>query len=182
MSCTTVQIVTHLEKQTDEYKKRMNDFQQGLEGKWQVESVNVSDRAIQDVPSSMLLSLENEDDEFLDKLNRVIKDSDLAEAEDEQVKPSEYGVEDSYLDMELGIRRDDEGLHHARVKRRAVDQDGRPIGRPSNNPLLDSRRYKVEYLDETTEFFTANIVAENLLAQVDDQGYRHLMIYEIEDH
>ena len=84
--------------------------------------------------------------------------------------------------MELGIRRDDEGLHHARVKRRAVDQDGRPIGRPSNNPLLDSRRYEVEYLDGTTEVLTANIIAENLLAQVDDQGHCHLMIDEIEDH
>ena len=94
----------------------MNDFQQGLKGKWQVESANVSDRAIQDVPDSMLLSLENEDDEFLYEFNRVIKDLDLAEAEDEQVKSSEYGVEDSYLDMKLGIRRDDEGLHHARVK------------------------------------------------------------------
>ena len=66
MSCTTVQRVTRLEKQTEEYKKRMNYFQQGLEGKWQVESANVSDRAIQDVPASMLLSLENEDEEFLD--------------------------------------------------------------------------------------------------------------------
>ena len=74
MSCTTVQRVTHLEKQTEEYKKRMNDFQQVLEGKWQVESANVSDRPIQDVPASMLLSLENEDEEFLDEFNRVIKD------------------------------------------------------------------------------------------------------------
>ena len=64
----------------------------------------------------MLLSLKNEDEEFIDEFNRVIKDSDLAEAEDEQVKPSDYGVEDSYLDMELIIRRDDEVLHYARVK------------------------------------------------------------------
>ena len=118
----------------------MNDFQKGPKGKRQVESANVSDRAIQDVPASMLPSLENKDEELLDKFNRVIKDSDLAEAEDEQVKSSEYGLEDSYRHMELGIRRDDEGLHHDRVKQRAVDQDGRPIGIPSNNPLLDSRR------------------------------------------
>ena len=164
MSCTKVQRVTHLENQTEEYKKRMNDFQQGLEVKWQVESANVSDRAIKDVPASMLLSLENEDEELLDEFNRIIKDSDLAEADDERVKSSKYGVEDSYLDMELGIRRDDEGLHNAGVKRRAVDQDGRPIGRPINNPLLDSRRYEVEYLDGTSEVLTANIIAENLLA------------------
>ena len=68
------------------------------------------------------------------------------------------------------------------MKRRAVDEDGRPIGRPSNNPLLDSRKYEVEYTDGTTEILAANTIAENLLAQVDDQGQRHLMIDEIEDH
>ena len=68
--------------------------------------------------------------------------------------------------MELGIRRDDEGLHHARVKQRAVDQDGRPIGIPSNNLLLDSRRYEVEYLYGTTEVLTANIIAENFCSSI----------------
>ena len=48
--------------------------------------------------------------------------------------------------------------------------------------MLDSRRYKVEYLDGTTEALTNYIIAENLLPKVDDQGHRHLMIDEIEDH
>ena len=64
-----------------------------------------------------LLLLENEDDEFLDEFNRVIKDSNLANQ-----RPNEYGVEDLYLEKELGIGRNDERLHHARVKRRAVDE------------------------------------------------------------
>ena len=120
---------------------------------------NVSDKAIQDIPASMILSLENEDDEFLDEFNRVIKDLDLAKADD-QDKPSEYSVEDSYLDMELGIRRQDEGLHYTRVKIRAVDQDGQPIGRPSNHLLLDSWQYEVEYSYGTTEVLTINIIVE----------------------
>ena len=127
MSCTTVQRVTHLEEHTDEYKKWMNDFQQGLERKWQVESANVPGRTTQNIPASLILSLENEDEEFLDEFNQVIKNSELADEADDD-RPSKYGVEDSYLDMELSIRRDDEGLHHARVKRRAIDQDGKPIG------------------------------------------------------
>ena len=45
-------------------------------------SAKISDSAVQDVSASMLVSLENEDDEFLDEFNRVIKDSDLAEADD----------------------------------------------------------------------------------------------------
>ena len=92
MSCTTVQRVTHLEKQTDEYKKRMNDFQQGLERKWQ--TANVPGKATQGIPASKILSLENEDEKFLDEFNRVIKDSDLAEGDDDH--PTKYGVEDSY--------------------------------------------------------------------------------------
>ena len=44
----------------------------------------------------MLLLLKNEDDEFLDEFNRVIKDPDLAKADNEpgNRQPSEYGVED----------------------------------------------------------------------------------------
>ena len=32
------------------------------------------------------------------------------------------------------------------------------------------------------EILTANIIAENLLAQVKDDGHRNLLINEIEDH
>ena len=68
------------------------------------------------------------------------------------------------------------------VKRRAVDEDGKPIGITSNNPILDSRQYEIEYADGNTSVLTANIIAENLMVQVDDHGNRHLLIEEIEDH
>jgi len=42
--------------------------------------------------------------------------------------------------------------------------------------------YEVEYADGTMETLSANILAENILAQVDENGYRHLMIDEIVDH
>ena len=84
--------------------------------------------------------------------------------------------------MEVGPPRSDEfDLHNARVKRRAVYNDGKPIGQPSNNPITDTRAYEVEYLDGTTEVLTANIIAENLLAQVDKEGHRQLLLSEIID-
>ena len=52
-----------------------------------------------------------------------------------------------------------------------VDEDGKQIGRPSNNPLLDSRKYEDEYTDGATEVLAANIIPENLLAQ-DYRGRR----------
>ena len=85
--------------------------------------------------------------------------------------------------MEIGLPRGEDGnVLHATVKRRAVDVDGRPIGRPSNNPITDSRLYDVEFLDGTMETISANIIAENLLSQVDSEGHRQLMLDEIIDH
>jgi hypothetical protein len=93
------------------------------------------------------------------------------------------GGQDPYLNMESGLpHSDEEDLRLARVKRRVVDVEGRPVGRPSDNPLLDSRQYEVEFLDGETEILTANIIAEKLLAQVDEEGHRQMMIAEIEDH
>ena len=40
----------------------------------------------------------------------------------------------------------------------------------------------MEYLDGTHEILAANIIAENMLAQVDDEGHRQLLLSEIVDH
>ena len=83
----------------------------------------------------------------------------------------------------MGISHDDEdGIHHARVKRTSVDDDGKPMGIPSKNSLLGHRKHKVEFINGRIKILTANIIAENLLAQIDDYRHRHLLINEIEDH
>ena len=42
--------------------------------------------------------------------------------------------------------------------------------------------YEIEYLDGTIEAISANIIAENLLSQVDEEGNRQLLMNEIIDH
>ena len=85
--------------------------------------------------------------------------------------------------MEIALLRGEEGkLEHAIVKNRAVDKGGIPIGVANSNPMLDSRVYEVEYGDGSLEAFTVNIIAENILSQIDDQGHRQLMMDEIMDH
>ena len=51
-----------------------------------------------------------------------------------------------------------------------------------NNPLTDSRRYEVKFLDGTTEVIAANVIAEKLLVQIDEEGHRKLMMDKIIDH
>ena len=175
ISCTTVQQLTNLERETEENRRRMNEFQQALERKWTTMSPNLS-RFISDIPKGKLVSMEHEEEEFVSEYKRVIDSKLIPEADDEIGKP------DPYLDMELAIQRGEGGPVKARVKKQAMDDEGIPIGKPNDNPLLDHRQYEVMYEDGHSEILTANIIAENLLSQVDDRGHRHLMIDEIEDH
>ena len=69
-----------------------------------------------------------------------------------------------------------------RVKRRAIDSDGAPIGVRNNNLLLDTRLHEIQYLDGTLEHVSANVIAECLLAQVDDKGHRQLLLHKTTDH
>mmetsp|Transcript_6492 Transcript_6492/g.15328 ORF Transcript_6492/g.15328 Transcript_6492/m.15328 type:complete len:280 (+) Transcript_6492:692-1531(+) len=89
----------------------------------------------------------------------------------------------NYTNMEIGLRRGQEGeLQHARVKRRRLDEEGNPVGVANSNQLLDTRQYEVEYDDGSTEVLSANVLAENLLAQVDEHGHRHRFMEELVDH
>ena len=181
ISCSTVQRVPNLERQTEEFKSNMNDFQNKLERTWTADSATLTPHEYElGVGKGTLISLGDEDEEFTKEFRRVISNKHVKDVEDERTN-EEYGNPDPYLYMELGLHRGEEGIHHARVKRRAVDDEGRPLGIANNNPLLDSRQYEVQYLDGGTEILTANIIAENMLAQVDEEGHRSLLLDEIED-
>ena len=61
--------------------------------------------------------MEDEEEEFTNEFRRLISHGEMKDADNYSGK--EIGIEDPYLNMELGIRHnDEEGLHHARVKRR----------------------------------------------------------------
>ena len=85
--------------------------------------------------------------------------------------------------MELGLpRKDDGGLMHTIVKRRKLVGEGKDAGNMNNNPLIDTRSYEVEFADGTTEVLTANIIANNFLAQVVEEGHRKILLDEITDN
>jgi hypothetical protein len=71
----------------------------------------------------------------------------------------------------------------AKVLRRRHDKkSGLPIGTRNANPILDTRQYEVEFPDGTTDTFTANLIAENLYAQIDNEGRTQQVMREITDH
>ena len=63
----------------------------------------------------------------------------------------------------------------ARVVKRARTDDGKAIGTAHSNPILDTRAYEIEFADGTRDKVTANIIAENMYAQIDDEGNSYLI-------
>ena len=57
-----------------------------------------------------------------------------------------------------------------------------PLTNIPNNPILDTREYEVVFPDGATDVFTANIIAENLYSQVDEEGNSYAIMSEIIDH
>jgi hypothetical protein len=65
---------------------------------------------------------------------------------------------------------------------RKRDRDGKPIGKRNENPLLDTRVYEVQYPNGATTEITANLSAENIFSQVDQEGCSYSVHREIVDH
>ncbi len=80
-----------------------------------------------------------------------------------------------YIEMQLALSRGGKGeAVHTKVKRQVQDEEGN-VGNANNNPLLDSQKYKVEYVNRYVEELTNNIIVENLIAQVNEEGQLQMM-------
>ena len=178
ISCVTVQRLTEDEKKTEEWKTLMSDYDKKISERLDAKDVE-NENNPSDICEFNRLSMNNYDQSFIDEMNKVIADETIPQADN--INNSD--VLDGYVNMEVALPRGEEGkLEHAIVKKRAVDRDGKPIGVANNNPLLDSRIYEVEYNDGSMEALAANIIAENLLSQVDEHGNKQMMMEEIMDH
>ena len=63
-----------------------------------------------------------------------------------------------------------------------MDCGGNPIFEETNNHITDTRLYEVKYINGTIETLAANVIAENILLHVDEEGHRQLLMDEIIDH
>jgi len=161
----------------------MKDYDQAIAERLDIENANIALGNHDDTPQWNQLSIVDEDPEFVEEFNRVINDATLPEADELVMREHTPDAFDDYINMELGLPRGDDGeLVHAIVKRRKLDDNGNLIGIANNNPLMDSRLYEIEFLDGTMEAVSANVIAENILSQVVDEGHLQMLLDEIIDH
>lgn len=111
-----------------------------------------------------------------EEVQKRIPDADILAADPED--PDTY---DAYVTAQVQLPRDDT-LELGTITRRKRDQEGRLIGKYDPNPALDTRVYEVEFPDGQTLEYSANIIAENLYSQVDEEGHHQVMMDEIVDH
>jgi len=172
---SSVQRVTQLELQTPEYKDMFSDFDKSIKDK-----LKEKDRGYAGSKPNPedWTDLTEFDSVFNEEFNKIFNDPHIKEADDYTPEV----LEDTYLNMELALPRNSEGPEFAKVTKRLRDADGIPIGTAHDNPILDSRVYEVEYPDGYKASLAANVIAQNMFAQVDAEGNRHVLFDEIVDH
>ena len=92
-------------------------------------------------------------------------------------QPAYDRIINSEVQLQLG-----EEFAVGKVKQRAVGPDGEVVGTYDENPMLNSIVYEVEFPDGQVREYGANVIAENMLTQVDSDGYRLSLMDGIIDY
>ena len=159
----------------------MNNYNESIQPKLNAKSAKQIN--LKGIDQEYIIDLESEDVEFREEFTRVIDENDIPEAD--ELNMNNINKFNGYLGAEIGIKRNGgEDIEYGRIIKRTVDEEGMPIGcrHDSGNVLLDNRKYDIEYLDGRIESITANILAENVISQVNEDGHRQLVLDEIIDH
>jgi hypothetical protein len=127
--------------------------------------------------------------DFADDPDLGSDEFDLYEDDEEDGAPQQmpeaddYDTEamDTYIHDEVVFPKGD-SMKSGKVTSRKSDQQGKPIGRAHQNPFMDSRVYNVEFPDGHMEEYAANVIAEHMYSQVDEEGVQYLLLDEITDH
>ena len=85
--------------------------------------------------------------------------------------------EDSDVKIKIVLpRKYNDRLINAIVNRRKLDDKGKDVGVMNNKPLLDTRAYEEEFDDGTNEVLTVRNIADNLLAQVNEEVHHQMIL------
>lgn len=183
ISCDTVQRVTREEQQTEAVRQLMAEWTEKTKAILYADGSRLSERTIATIPKTKAFDIDDENEDFQKEFHQLLNDTTLPEMDD-IVETIETTDNKNYLNMEVDLHRNDDETRVAtgRVVRQKVDEKGKPMGTAHDNPMLDTRQYEVAFDDGHVEVYSANVLAESILAQVDDLGHKHRLLDEIIGH
>lgn len=124
------------------------------------------------------------------------KDFDLYEDETERPNPmpdtedtvdadgrllDQQPAYDTMINAEVLLQQGEEYVT-CKIIGRSTGPDGKTHGKYDENPYLNSIMYDVEMPDGQVKEYCANVIAQNMLAQVDPDGYSMALMEGIVDH
>lgn len=162
---------------TDEMKARVLTFDNNL-----TERLD-DDHFVIPLPDGVFY-LQDDDVDDASGLTHVPPDGeygDMLQQDRLEADETEFETFDKYIGAEFFVN-DNGDYVPAKVLKRARGNDGNAIGKKHSNPLLDTRIYDCELGDGTVYRYSANVIAENIFSQCDDEGRRQAVLQEIIDH
>ena len=149
-----MQPITNIEMKTDSFKDIPKVYMEKISI-----IMNNSIHIISDNNLSHIIPIDQDEGFILEHRNPILNNNLLKPGSNPQSKSVNFAaisievtpdtVGDTYLNPEIASPRiDHEHPQLARVSKRMRDFAGNPIGTANNNPILDTRQYLVEYLDE----------------------------------
>ena len=174
-SRTTVQRVTTLEAKLDVNKDRFKDYDVKIRDRFK--EGRLSPTGDKPEKHEWEETFRN-DAEFLEEFTRIYDNPEVYD-DDKEFTPDSF---DPHIGMELLMDRGGNYPETAKVVKRLRDEEGNPIGREHENPIIDSRMYEIEYSDGYRVPVAANVIVENLFHQVNDEGLKLMVLDEIIGH
>jgi hypothetical protein len=173
--------VTRKDYLSEDTKAKVKDFEKKLR-----EHLDDSNFILQGEDGIELKMLEDLDD---DSNGAMVEDgiTPMEEEYDGMIveecpEANDKEVVDRYLNMELwmGAGTDDERWRQAIKHAKGIG--GEPVGHAHANPFFNTREYEVEFTDGTIEQYAANMIANIMYTQVDNEGNMIQLLDEIMDH
>ena len=116
--------------------------------------------------------------EYLIEIYFVYEDDDKGE-EHQMPEVDELEDLDKLIGAEVVLPHNGTDMQSGKVIGRLTDRKGRPIGTYNANPLLDTQVYEVEFPDGLIQQYSANLIAESVHMECDEEGRSHQMMQEI---
>ena len=178
LSRTSVQHITAEEFETTEMKARVTAYHESLDKHIDATSEYVSEESGDDfVKDDETVPVGYEPDRDYFGLEEAPDIDEIIDGENELTQSDSY---DQYIGAEVVLPNSADQSLMARVKRKLRSDDRNH----SNyyNPLRDHSRYEIEFPDGTVEELEANVIAESMITECDQDGRHYKLFREISDH
>ena len=176
MPCQTVQAFQLAELHSDTEKLKRDIFDALIERRWGL-PMSTPNKDDADITTDTEDNEIDDNDETTSKRHIDIEDS----VDSQGTLMNQLPAYDRLLNAEIMVQAE-EGQVSGKVIKRVFGPDGKVAGKYDNNPYLNSIMYKVELADGRIKEYGANIIVENMLTQVDFDGFSLALMEGIIDY